>query len=73
MSVSYMIGQDNNEVMETDYFVEQLRKKWPGVRIGFIEDQEHDHCFNLTHLMISLHTGIFLGRAFGTQQVVYQI
>src|SRR4051794_32398169 len=40
MGVSYMIGQENHEVMETDYFVEQLRKKWPEVRINFIGDSQ---------------------------------
>lgn len=33
-----MIGQENKEVMDTDYFVDQLRKKWPEVRIHFIDD-----------------------------------
>ena len=31
-----MIGQENHEVLETGYFVEQLMKKWSGVSVVFI-------------------------------------
>jgi hypothetical protein len=38
MSVSYIVSQVNDEVMNTDYFVEQLKKKWSEVKIHFITD-----------------------------------
>jgi hypothetical protein len=38
MSVRHMIGQENHEVMETGYFVEQLMNKWSGIRIVFLHE-----------------------------------
>jgi hypothetical protein len=38
MSVKYIIAHEHHEVLNADYFVEQLRKKWPEVKIHFITD-----------------------------------
>ena len=39
MSVSYIIAHENGEAMNTEYFVEQLKKKWPEVKIHFNADK----------------------------------
>ena len=38
MSVKYIIAHENREVMDIDYFVEQLKQKWTGVKIHFTSD-----------------------------------
>jgi hypothetical protein len=38
MGISIIISHENDKVMNTDYFVEQLKKKWPEVKIHFISD-----------------------------------
>jgi hypothetical protein len=38
MSSKHIIAHEHDEVMKTDYFVEQLKKRWSEVRIHFISD-----------------------------------
>jgi hypothetical protein len=38
MSVIYIVAHENKEVLNTNYFVEQLQKKWADVKIHFYSD-----------------------------------
>jgi hypothetical protein len=38
MGVKYIIAHGHDEVLNTDYFVERLKQKWPEVKIHFISD-----------------------------------
>jgi hypothetical protein len=38
MSVTFIIAHANKEVLNTDQFVEEVKKKWPEVGIHFISD-----------------------------------
>jgi hypothetical protein len=38
MGVSMTIAHEPRETLDTDYFVEQLRKQWPAVEIRFVPE-----------------------------------
>ena len=57
MSVKYIIAHEPREVLGTDYFVEQLKQKWPEAKIDFISDPML-RCSNLRPLMIFGYWGI---------------
>ena len=38
MGISIIIAHKDKQVLNTDYFVEQLKKQWPEVRIHLISD-----------------------------------
>src|SRR3569832_271561 len=38
MGVTYLISHENREILNTDRFVEELKKKWPEVKMHFISD-----------------------------------
>lgn len=41
MGVTYIIAHEPREVLNTDFFVEQLRKKWPEVEIHYFSDSDN--------------------------------
>ncbi len=38
MGISIIVAHEDHEVLNTDYFVEQLREKWSEVKVHFISD-----------------------------------
>jgi hypothetical protein len=40
VSISIIIAHEHEEVLNSDYFVEQLKKKWPDVDVHFVSDPD---------------------------------